>query len=366
MQEVVFLADLMELVFGEFDLILGIDWFVKHQGSEAFLACVSVSDVGDSLVKDIRTIKDFPNAFLEELPGLPPEHEVEFGIELFLEKSFEKLKKALTEAPALIQLVFGEEFTVYNDASYVDLGCVLVKEGKIEYHPSKANVVADALSCRTITDLRVMFARLSLFDNGNLLAELQVKHVWIVHIKTKQMENESLGLRFRQVENGNTGDFGLNNEGLFKILMWTWERVTMDFMSGLPLTPSKKDSVWVIVDGLTKIAHFIPVRIDYSLQKLAKLYISEIVRLHGVPVSIIFDRDPCFMSRFWKKLHEALGPVAYQLELPPELEQIHDVFHISMLRRYRTDPTHVVPVEEIEIRLDLTFEEEPVQFWIER
>ena len=78
-------------------------------------------------------------------------------------------------------------------------------------------------------------------------------------------------------------------------------------MSGLPLTPSKKDSVWVIVDRLTKSAHFIPVRTDFSLQKLAKLYVVEIVRLHGIPVSIVSDRDPRFTSRFWQKLHEALG-----------------------------------------------------------
>ena len=81
----------------------------------------------------------------------------------------------------------------------------------------------------------------------------------------------------------------------------------MDFVSGLPLSPSKKDSIWVIVDRLTKSAHFIPVRTDFSLQKLAKLYVTEIVRLYGVPVSIISDRDPRFTSRFWQKLHEALG-----------------------------------------------------------
>ena len=81
----------------------------------------------------------------------------------------------------------------------------------------------------------------------------------------------------------------------------------MGFVSGLPLTPSKKDSIWVIVDRLTKSAHFIPVRTDFSLQKLAKLYVAEIVRLHGVPVSIISDRDPRFTSQFWQKLHEALG-----------------------------------------------------------
>ena len=81
----------------------------------------------------------------------------------------------------------------------------------------------------------------------------------------------------------------------------------MDFVNGLPFTPTKKDSVWVIVDRLTKSAYFIPVRTDNSLQKLAKLYVSEIVRLHVVPISFIYDRDPRFTSRFWKKLYEALG-----------------------------------------------------------
>ena len=81
----------------------------------------------------------------------------------------------------------------------------------------------------------------------------------------------------------------------------------MDFVVGLSLTGRKHDSVWVIVDRLTKTAHFLPVRIDYSLDKLAKLYIKEIVRLHGIPISIILYRDPRFTSRFCGKLQEALG-----------------------------------------------------------
>ncbi|KAG8474771.1 hypothetical protein CXB51_031471 [Gossypium anomalum] len=79
---------------------------------------------------------------------------------------------------------------------------------------------------------------------------------------------------------------------------WKWDRVTMDFVSGLPLSPSKKDAIWVIVDRLTKSAHFISVQMDYSLAKLADLYISEVVRLHSVPISIVSDRDPRFTSRF--------------------------------------------------------------------
>ena len=81
----------------------------------------------------------------------------------------------------------------------------------------------------------------------------------------------------------------------------------MDFVAGLPLTRRKHDSVWVVVDRLTKLAHFLPVRTDYALDKLVELYIREIVRLHGIPISIILDRDLRLTSRFWRKLQEALG-----------------------------------------------------------
>ena len=87
-----------------------------------------------------------------------------------------------------------------------------------------------------------------------------------------------------------------------RIPEWKWDRITMDFVVGLPLTGRKHDSVWVVVDRLTKLAHFLPVRTDYSLAKLAELYIEEIVMLHEIPVFIISDRDPRFTSRFWGKL----------------------------------------------------------------
>ena len=81
----------------------------------------------------------------------------------------------------------------------------------------------------------------------------------------------------------------------------------MDFVVRLPMTGRKHDSVWVVVDRLTKSAHFLPKRTDYSLAKLTELYIRKIVWLHGIPTSIISDRDPRFNSRFWGKLQEALG-----------------------------------------------------------
>ena len=81
----------------------------------------------------------------------------------------------------------------------------------------------------------------------------------------------------------------------------------MDFVTGLPRTQRQHDAIWVIVDRLTKFAHFLPVNVEDSLEKLAQLYVDGIVRLHGVPVSIVSDRDPRFTSRFWPSLKTALG-----------------------------------------------------------
>jgi transposase InsO family protein len=80
----------------------------------------------------------------------------------------------------------------------------------------------------------------------------------------------------------------------------------MDFIIGLPRTLSGYDSIWVIVNRLTKVAHFIPVMTTYSGPKLAELYMSRIVYLHGVPKKIVSDRGKQFTSRFWERLHETL------------------------------------------------------------
>ena len=88
---------------------------------------------------------------------------------------------------------------------------------------------------------------------------------------------------------------------------WKWEEITMDFISGLPRTQRGHDTIWVVVDRFTKSAHFMAVRSTDSAEKLARLYIREIVRLHGVPKSIVSDRDPHFLSQFWQSLQRELG-----------------------------------------------------------
>ncbi|GJY49639.1 putative reverse transcriptase domain-containing protein, partial [Tanacetum coccineum] len=88
---------------------------------------------------------------------------------------------------------------------------------------------------------------------------------------------------------------------------WKWEKITMDFVTKLPKTTNGYDTIWVIVDRLTKSAHFLPMRETDPMEKLMKLYMKEVVTRHGVPVSIISDRDGRFTSLFWQALHKALG-----------------------------------------------------------
>ena len=81
----------------------------------------------------------------------------------------------------------------------------------------------------------------------------------------------------------------------------------MDFVTPFPRTSQRHDAVWVIVDRLTKSTHFLAVRMTFSLERFYQLYILEIVRLHGVPVSIVSDRDSRFTAHFWKSFQKAMG-----------------------------------------------------------
>jgi transposase InsO family protein len=91
-----------------------------------------------------------------------------------------------------------------------------------------------------------------------------------------------------------------------KIPEWKWEEISMDFIVGLPKTQSGYDLIWVIIDPLSKVTHFIPVKTTYKGSKLAELYIARIVCLHGVPKKIVSDRGTQFTSKFWEKLQESM------------------------------------------------------------
>ncbi|GKE52977.1 putative reverse transcriptase domain-containing protein, partial [Tanacetum coccineum] len=91
------------------------------------------------------------------------------------------------------------------------------------------------------------------------------------------------------------------------IPQWKWDNITMDFVTKLPKSSQGYNTIWVIVDRLTKSAIFVPMRETDPLEKLEKMYLKEVVMRHGIPVSIICDRDPRFASNFWRSLQKALG-----------------------------------------------------------
>jgi hypothetical protein len=117
---------------------------------------------------------------------------------------------------------------------------------------------------------------------------------------------------------------------------WKWEEISMDFIVGLPRTSKGYDSIWVIVDRLTKSAHFLPVDTKYNAAKYARLYFHRIVSLHGVPLTIVSDRGSVFMSHFWKTLQKCLGTKhlkssAYHPQTDGQTERVNQVLE-DMLR----------------------------------
>jgi hypothetical protein len=101
------------------------------------------------------------------------------------------------------------------------------------------------------------------------------------------------------------------------ILDWKWDDISMDFIMGLPLIARKFDSIWVIIDRLTKSTHFIPVNTRYKVQKFAEIYIARVLCLHGVSKTIISDRWSQFVARFWEQLHVSRESLYPQFGLLP-------------------------------------------------
>jgi hypothetical protein len=115
----------------------------------------------------------------------------------------------------------------------------------------------------------------------------------------------------------------------------------MEFIVGFPLTTRRHDWIFVVVDTLTKSAHFIPVCTTYQVQNIAIVFISEIVRLHGMPKRIIFDRGSVFTGRFWTSFQEALGTqhnfsTSYHQEIDENTQRTNQILE-DMLQMYVMD-----------------------------
>ncbi|GJS39619.1 putative reverse transcriptase domain-containing protein [Tanacetum coccineum] len=402
-------------------------------------------------------------------------------------------------APILALPEGNDDFIVYCDASHQGLGAVLILQHildqkelnmrqrrwlelladydcEIHYHLGKANVVADALSrkerikpLRAIKEENIEAENLRGMDKAfkvrpdgtrcvknrssdKMYQDLK-KLYWWPNMKAIIAEYVGKCLTCSRVKVECQKPSGLLIQ--IEIPTWKWERITMEFVTKLPKTLNGHDTIWVIIDRLTKSAHFIPTKATDSMETLTRLYIKEIVSRHRVPISIISDHDSYFTSRFWQSMQNALGtqldmstayhpetdgqsertiqtlevirmgetlttaaryrqksyanirrkplefhvgdrvmikvspqkgvirfgkrgnlnpryirqfkilkrvsPVAYTLELPEELSNVHSTFHVSNLKKCLSDESLVIPMKDLRLDDKLNFVEEPIE-----
>nr|GEU89089.1 putative reverse transcriptase domain-containing protein [Tanacetum cinerariifolium] len=179
---------------------------------------------------------------------------------------------------------------------------------EICYHPGKANVVVDALSQKErIKPLRVHALVMTIgLDLPRKTSSLKMWELlyWWPNMKADIATYVSKCLTCLKVKLEHQKPSGLLVQP--EIPQWKWDNITMDFVTKLPKTQSGNDIIWVVVDRLTKSAHFLPMKETNPMDKLARLYLKEVVTRHGIPVSIICDRDPRFTSNFWKAFQKAM------------------------------------------------------------
>ncbi|GJU93567.1 putative reverse transcriptase domain-containing protein [Tanacetum coccineum] len=237
------------------------------------------------------------------------------------ESAFQLLKQKLCEAPILALPEGNDDFVVYCDASLQAQNEAL-KEGNVknenlhgidksfEIRPDGTRCIKNRSWLPLFGGLRDLImheshkSKYSIHPGSDKMYHDLKKLYWWPNMKAIIAEYVSKCLTCSRVKAECQKPSGLLVQP--EIPMWKWERITMDFVTKLPKTLTEHDAIWVIVDRLTKSAHFIPIRATDSMETLTRLYIKEIVSRHGVPISIISDRDSHFTSRFWQSLQNAL------------------------------------------------------------
>ncbi|GJZ30773.1 putative reverse transcriptase domain-containing protein [Tanacetum coccineum] len=345
----VFDIDLIPFGDGSFDVIIGTDWLSNYKAEiichekvvriplpdgkvlivvgerpeEKAILLMSVK-ASDKKHEEIVVVRDFPEVFPDDLSGLPTIREIEFQIEL-IPRATPVAKYPYRLAPSEMEELSGQ-LKELQDKGFIRPSSspwgapvlfVKKKDGSfrmcIDYRElnrsgdHQLRVHNDDIPN---TAFRTRYGHFKFtvmpFDSKgacriwvplkgevrNLIMDEAYKSKYSVHPGADKMYYD---LRDRYWWPGIKKDIA------------EYEGIAMDFVTKFPRTSSGLDTIWVIVDRLTKSAHFLPMREDYKMERLARLYLNEIVARHGVPISIISDRDSRFTSRFWQSMQEALG-----------------------------------------------------------
>nr|GEZ59096.1 retrotransposon protein, putative, Ty3-gypsy subclass [Tanacetum cinerariifolium] len=420
--------------------------YVKFSKSEFWLSKVQfLGHVIDSegihvdLTK-IEAIKDWPP--MSKLT----QKSMKFDLGEKAEAAFQLLKQKLCSASILVLPKGSENFVVYCDASHKGLGAVLMQKEKVIANATRQLKVHEKNYTTHDLELGAVVFTLKIWRHYLYGTKCVVftDHKSLQHI----LDQKELNMRQRRwlellsdynyeiryhPGKANVVADALSRKERSKPLQkpssllvqpeipqWKWENITMNFVTKLPKTMTGQDTIWVIVDRLTKSAHFLPMREDDTLEKLTRQYLKEVVSKHGVPVSIIYDCDGKFTLHFWKSLNKALGTrldlcITYHLETDghsertiqtledmlhacvldfgkgwdkylllvefsynnsyhtsikaapfkalygQHLSRVHSMFHVSKLKKCMADEPLVIPLDEIQVDDKLNFIEEPVE-----
>ncbi|GJT23617.1 putative reverse transcriptase domain-containing protein [Tanacetum coccineum] len=256
------------------------------------------------------------------------------------DESFQKLKQDLCTAPILALPEGPDDFVVYCDASLKGYGAVLMQRDKVIVYASRQlktheeNYTTHYLELGAVV-FALRFWRHYLYGSDKMYQDMK-KLYWWPNMTADIATYVSKRLTCAKVKAEHQRLSGLLQQP--EILEWKWEHITMNLVMGLPRTSRGYDSIWVIVDRLTKSAYFLPMKKNDSMEKLTRLYLKEIVCRHGVPLSIILDRDSRFASGFWRSLQNAYGTnlkmsTAYHPEMDGQSERTIQTLK-DMLRAY--------------------------------
>ncbi|XP_073152895.1 uncharacterized protein [Henckelia pumila] len=341
-------------------------WKLMNKGCTGFLASIICErELPRPKLEEVVAVRDFSEVFPDDVAGLPPAKEVEFGIELvpgtkpaskapyrlapmkmkelkvqlqeILDKGFIRPSVLSWGAPFFIDFI--DDILIYfrnmdEHCQHLTTVLKILKEKRLfakfsnfrkrnEVDPSKVEAVRNWVAPKNATEMQSFLGLAGLKFEWSDQCEksfVELKERLIIAPVLAILEGTGRFVVYTDASKSGLGDFLMQDDkvkvehqrpvGLLKPLPFPtrkWEDVSMDFVVGLLVTTQRMNSIWVIVDRLTKLAHFLSVRNKFSMNQYTELYIREIVRLHGVPARIMSDIDPKFTLNFWGSLHQGLG-----------------------------------------------------------
>ncbi|GJR64315.1 reverse transcriptase domain-containing protein [Tanacetum coccineum] len=279
----------MSVELGSFGVIIGMDWLRR-----CHVVIISTKKEEDKSkikqLKDVPIVQDFSEVFPEDLLGLPPARPMEFQIDLIpgatpvARAPYLLAPSEMKELSEQLQELFDKGFIRPSSSPWGALvqyiGHVIDSKG-IHVDPAKIESINYWASPKTPMEIGQFLGLAGYYQSAPILALPERSEDFVVYCDA-------------------------SHKGL-AIPEWKWDNIMMDFITKFPKSSQGFDTIWVIVDRLTKSAHFLPIRENDPLDKLVRLYLNRIVARHGIPASIICDLDGRFTLNFWRSFQKSLG-----------------------------------------------------------